>query len=137
MKTRSKEQELREKALKSIKSSYDIRRKRAVEDILETQGRNLGASMRKAGYAENYARIPQIFMRTNKTKAMLDWINYEVEKCADRMDKTRSKAKYKELSDSLVNLKKLGQLLGGQATERIVISPEEKEEVDRAFNING
>lgn len=119
-----------------LQSDFNIRRKRAIEDIIATKGKSVGASMRKAGYGPGYSHNPQDFLNCAKTQKFIDWVNYELTKVAERMEKTRDKAKYKELADTFVNLKKLNLLLGGQATERIAISEEEKAEVDKVLDNN-
>ena len=92
--------------------------------------------MKEAQYSDNYANNPLQFMNTNKVKQELDWIKYEQERIRERMEKTRNKAKYKELGDVYQGIGKISQLIGGGATERIMITEEEKQKVDEAFNNN-
>ena len=89
--------------------------------------------MVEAGFSVNYADNPSQFMNTKKVKKELDWLKYEQEQIRDRMEKTRNKAKYKELGDTYQGLSKITQLVGGNPTERIIISSEDKEAIDKAF----
>lgn len=114
----------------------DKRRAKAIELILANKGKNIQKCLIEAGYGKGYAHNPQDFLNTKEVRMKLDWLKYECEQLQIRMDKTRNKAKYKELSDTYVNLKKLHQLLGGNPTEIFKISDEEKAEVDRAFRDN-
>ncbi len=118
---------------RELNNDTSIRRKRTVMKMVANGGKQIGKTMEAEGYSKAYAHNPQKFLNAKKTKELLGWIDYELEQIASRMEKTRNKAKYKELSDTFVNLKKLNQLLGGQATERIVITPEDKKEIDDAF----
>lgn len=119
-----------------IPSKNDIKRKTAISKILESKGKNKRKSLILAGYKENYADNPSQFMNTKKVRKELDWLKYEQEQIRERMEKTRNKAKYRELSDTYIGLSKITQLLGGNPTERIQISDEEKQKVDEAFNNN-
>ena len=119
-----------------IPSRNDIRRKTAISKILESKGKNKGKSLKEAGYSNNYAINPSEFLNTKKVKKELDWLKYEMEQIQLRMEKTRDKAKYKELGDTYQGFSKIQQLLGGGATERIVITDEERSAVDKAFNNN-
>jgi len=112
----------------------DLRRIEAVNKMVENGGASKGKAMIESGYTEAYAKNPKKFLKCKKTQELLGWIDYEIQQIAKRMDKTRDKARYKELSDSFVNLKKLSQLIGGQATERIEISDKDKKEIDAVFN---
>jgi hypothetical protein len=125
-----------ERKYKHLNNPANARRKAAIEDIIATKGKSVGESMRKAGYGPGYAHNPQDFLKCAKTQQFIDWVNYELEQVQDGMERTRNKAKYKELADTCVNLMKIKMLLGGQATERIVISEEEKAEVDSVLNNN-
>lgn len=118
---------------KTYKDKLDIRRVKALDGIIASRGVDKGKIMRDSGYSEAYAKNPRQFLNAKKTKSLLSWIDFELEEIAKRMDKTRNKAKYKELSDSFVNLKKLNQLIGGGATERLAITAEDKKQVDEAF----
>jgi len=120
--------------LKTAYKNLDIRRIEALDNIMANRGAKKGEAMRKAEYSKAYSKNPKQFLNAKKTKELLGWIDYELEQIAKRMEKTRNKAKYKELSDTFVNLKKLNQLLGGNATERIVITEAEKQEIDDAFD---
>jgi hypothetical protein len=125
---------MRERIKQKKAGSYEKKRLKAVELIIDSKGKNVGEQLKRAGYSDNYAHNPQNFLATDAVKKEIDFIKYEKAKIIERMDKTRKKAKYKELSDSYLGFSKLNQLLGGGATERIVITPTEKEEVDKAFN---
>ena len=111
----------------------DIRRTTAISKILGSKKKNIKKSMVEAGFSVNYADNPSQFMNTKKVKKELDWLKYEQEQIRDRMEKTRNKAKYKELGDTYQGLSKITQLVGGNPTERIIISSKDKEAIDKAF----
>jgi hypothetical protein len=119
--------------LGSVYKDLDIRRVKTLEGIVASRGVGKGKIMKKEGYSKAYAKNPKQFLNCKKTQSLLGWIDFELKKIAERMDKTRNEAKYKELSDSFVNLKKLHQLLGGGVTDRIQITDEDKKAVDEAF----
>ena len=114
-------------------SQSDKRRTTAISKILGSKGKNKKKSLIEAGFSVNYADNPSQFMNTKKVKKELDWLKYEQEQIRDRMEKTRNKAKYKELGDTYQRLNKITQLIGGNPTERIIISSEDKEAIDKAF----
>ena len=114
-------------------SKYAAKRKKAIEAIVITKGKRKDLSLLQAGYSEAYSGNPSQFMATNAVKKELNFLQYETDRIKERLEKTRNKAKYKELSDSYVGFKKLGQLIGGNPTERLVISAEERRAVDDAF----
>lgn len=116
-----------------IPSKTAIKRKTALSKIIETKGMNISKCLKEADYSDAYAHNPQDFMNTKAVKKELDWLKYEQEQIRLRMEKTRNKAKYKELSDTYVGLSKINQLLGGNPTERIQISEEDKRMIDEAF----
>ena len=122
--------------LKEEYKNLNIRRVEAIDNIVSSRGKDKGKAMIKAGYSKAYAKNPKQFLNTSTTKGLLNWIDYELEKIAKRMDQTRDQAKYKELSDSFVNLKKLKLLAGGNPTEILEISDKERQEVLDAFNNN-
>lgn len=124
---------MRERIKQKKAGEYEKKRLKAIELIVERKGKDKGRSLIEAGYSEKYAINPNQFLSTDKVKKELNFIEYEKERIKERLEKTRKKAKYKELSDSYLGFSKLNQLLGGGATERIVITPEEKKEVDNAF----
>ena len=109
------------------------RRMKAIELIVANKGKHKGESLVQAGYSDKYATNPNQFLKTDAVQRELDFLKYEQTKIKERMEKTRNKARYKELTDTYVNFKKLGQLIGGEATERIAITPEERKDVDDAF----
>ena len=119
-----------------LRKDTNLRRKMTIEKILENKGKSVSRALKESGYAVNYAKNPKFFLNAKKTKALLGWIDYELQQIALRMDKTRNKAKYKELSDTFVNMKKLSQLIGGNPTERIELAPAQKEEIDNLFEEN-
>jgi len=123
-----------EKTLDKTYKDLDLRRVEAVNKMVASGGAEKGKAMIESGYTKAYAKNPKKFLRCKKTQELLGWIDYEIAQIAKRMDKTRDKARYKELSDSFVNLKKLSQLIGGQATERIEISDKDKKEIDAVFD---
>ena len=114
----------------------DKRRIKAIELILANKGKNIQKYLIEAGYSKEYAHNPSDFLNTKEVLKKLDWFKYECEAIKERMDKTRNKAKYKELSDSFSALTKLQQLLGGNPTEIFKITEEEKSAVDKAFKDN-
>lgn len=123
--------------VKKIKQSpQSIRRTKALKLILDSKGKNKSKCLKEAGFSLAYAHNPQDFMNTTAVKKELDWLKYELEAIRERMEKTRSKAKYRELSDTYIGLSKINQLLGGNPTERLMITAKEREEVDQAFNNN-
>lgn len=119
-----------------IPTKGEIRRKIALSKIIENKGKDKRKSMIRAGFKPSYADIPSQFMNTKKVRKELDWLKYEQEQIRLRMEKTRNKAKYKELGDLYLGLSKINQLLGGNPTDRLVITSEEKAKVDEAFKAN-
>jgi hypothetical protein len=123
--------------VKKIKqSNRSIKRTKALTSILENKGKNKFQSLKNAGYSINYAKNPKQFLETDAVKKELNFLEYETEQIKKRLEKTRNKAKYKELTDSYLGFKKLSQLIGGNPTERLQITAKEREEVDEAFNNN-
>ena len=119
-----------------IPTPGEIRRKTAIEKIIESKGKNKGKCLREAGYKKGYEVNPHEFMNTKKVRKELDFIKYEMDQIKLRMEKTRNKAKYKELADTYQGFSKINQLLGGNPTDRLVITSEEKAKVDEAFKLN-
>jgi len=114
----------------------DIRRITAISKILGSKNKNKKKSMIESGFSLNYANNPSQFMNTKKVRKELDFLKYELERIQEQMDRTRNKAKYKELADTYQGFSKLSQLLGGNPTEKIQISVEDKDLIDRAFQNN-
>lgn len=128
---------MKKKRIKENRATImEVRRLKAIECILATKGKNIKKCLLEAGYGPAYAANSQHFMNTKEVRMKLDWFKYECEEIRKRMDKTRNKARYKELSDSYLGLKKLHQLLGGNPTEIIKITDKEKKAVDDAFGLN-
>ncbi len=119
-----------------IPTAGEIRRKSAISKIVERKGKNKGKSLRESGYSKKYATNPSQFLNTKKVRKELDFIKYEMDQIKIRMEKTRNKAKYKELADTYQGFSKINQLLGGNPTDRLVITSEEKAKVDEAFKLN-
>ena len=94
-------------------------RKKLSENLRKKPKEPTGKMMREVGYSKSYSEKPYLWFNTKAGKKFLDWLDYEIEKITIQMDKVRNKAKYRDLADTLVNLKKLQQALGGKPGEII------------------
>jgi len=92
-------------------------RKKLSENLCKKPKKPTGKMMREVGYSKSYSKKPQQWFNTKAGKDFLAWLDYEIEQVANRMNEERNKAKYKELADTLVNLKKLKQTLEGKPIE--------------------
>ena len=124
---------MRERIKQKKTGPYTKKRLKAIELLIDRKGKDKGECLRLAGYSDNYAHNPQNFTKTLKTRAILDYFGTEIEEIKKRMAKTRNKARYKELGDLMLGMVKMSQLMSGEATERIAITPEERKDVDDAF----
>jgi len=121
---------------KIIPSKNAVKREKALSRIIENKGKDKGKCLLEAGYSNNYAINPSDFMNTLAVRKELNFLQYETDRIKERLEKTRNRAKYKELTDSYIGFKKLGQLMGGNPTERLTITAEERQAVDEAFKAN-
>ncbi len=94
-----------------------IRQQEMKKIIVGNLGKSLRDAMIKSGYSVNYADNPQQFAMTRAGKEIGEWIEFEISKVQEEMNSKRNKANYKDLADTLMNLKKLNQLLIGKPTE--------------------
>lgn len=82
---------------------------------------------RKHGYSQHVADSPKKITKTKAYQEVLAPLVVRLEKERDavieRLEKTRSKAKYRDLIDGLDKLTKNLQLLTGGATQNIAIKP--------------
>jgi len=92
-------------------------RKKLSENLRKKPKKPTGKMMREVGYSKSYSKKPKQWFNTKAGKDFLAWLDYEIEQVANRMNEERNKAKYKELADTLVNLKKLQQTLEGKPGE--------------------
>ena len=92
-------------------------RKKLSENLRKKPKKPTGKMMREVGYSKSYSKKPQQWFNTKPGKNFLAWLDCEIEQIANRMNEVRNKAKYKELADTLVNLKKLKQTLEGKPIE--------------------
>jgi hypothetical protein len=96
----------------------EIRQKKLKQEILVNRGKKpMGKMMKEVGYSKAYSKNPQQWLRTKAGKEISKWIDFEIQQIIKRMDDERWLADYKELADTLVNLKKLQQLIEGKPTE--------------------
>ena len=103
------------------KKKISIRKQKFINEILANTG-SLAAAMVKAGYSKRTARNPKTVTETKEFKEAVDPFVEKMIKERDaaiaRMHKIRSKAKYRDLTDSIDKMTKNIQLLTGGDTER-------------------
>lgn len=98
-------------------------------------------AMKEAGYSPSACRAPGLNLYSRKgfeiaSKGLVEQLEEERQAVIEDMKKKRKKAGYQHLTSSLDTTTKLIQLLGGNATEIIQISDEEKGNIDKLFNKN-
>jgi dihydroneopterin aldolase len=101
-----------------------IAAKEVAKEVLENLGKgkrpNLGKIARKKGYKDNTADNPKNITETQSYKDVINPVvkALEIERRAviERLKKTRSKAKYRDLIDGLDKITKNIQLLNGGKT---------------------
>lgn len=104
----------------------NIKQERVKAAILDKLGKKtMGQILRDAGYTDNYADNPAQFFATEDGKeikgGMIVFIEKETKAIMLEMEGKREDAKYRDLSQTLVDLKKMQQLLEGKPTENIEI----------------
>lgn len=118
----------------------NLKAKRTIAILMENKGASVSGAMREAGYKPKYAKNPQTFLKSKmaqkELKPIIERLEAERDAALNEMAKKRKGAKYNELNAATNDLSKTSQLLGGGATERIVITDKEKEAVDKAFEEN-
>lgn len=101
-----------------------IAAKEVAKEVLETLGKgkrpNLGKIARKKGYANNTADNPKGITETKSYQEVMnpvvEALIQERKAIIERLKKTRSKAKYRDLIDGLDKITKNIQLLSGGKT---------------------
>ena len=112
------------------------------ENIAKTGKRKtLGELFLEAGFSESTSKQPSNIMKSETIKqGMADYINSLNDKRKQALfhmtDKKLKQSKARDLAYIGDLFTKNIQLLGGGATERIQITQEEQEEVDKAFKDN-
>ena len=139
---------LKENKTKERKIRPLTQKQEKVLNLMVANGGRIGETdtkkdiLRQAGYSESIAHEPAKVLESPAIKNKLtEFINRLEEKRdmainAITPDKIKS-TNARDLASIADVFIKNSQLLGGNATERIVISPEERAEVDKAFIIEG
>jgi len=114
--------------------------------LLENMGKQrktktLGGIAKEAGYSNAMASNPHLILQSRTIrKELKEFINKLREKrdmALDGLTKEKiEKASARDIAGTLDILIKNQQLLGGNTTEHITITEEEKREVDEAFESN-
>lgn len=105
------------------------------------KSKSKGEIMREAGYSEAIQVVPSKVLNSETIKAHLNPFIKKLEAKRDLAineitEKKLKKAGARDTAGVLDILIKNQQLLGGNATERVEISPAERKEVDDAFALN-
>ena len=94
--------------------------------------------MLEAGYSKKTAQVQSLTLASieDELKPIVNQLDKKRQKMIDKLDKTIDSATFRDLTDGIDKMTKNIQLLSGGATDRIVITDKEKQEVDKAFSQN-
>jgi len=103
--------------------------------------KSLGKVMEEAGYSRGSIKNPQIIIESpliqDKLKKFIDKLEEKRDLTINAITPEKIKeTNARDLASMADIFIKNTQLLGGNATERIIISPDEKNAVDEAFGLN-
>jgi hypothetical protein len=136
---KTKERRLRDK----LTPKQDKVVNKLLEDIgKDGERRTLGEIMEESGYSKAIQKNPQLIIESpaiqNKLKQFIDKLEEKRDMAINAITPEKIKAtNARDLASIADVFIKNTQLLGGNATERIVISDEERDAVDKAFMIEG